>query len=109
MTEGYKVFYLIIAGIAGMAICNSDRKLNGLVEDVKEMKQSVADFREMTPSQFTLDSKFNDIMLKLPELKQTNVIGDTIPEQFYEIGGQRAYISIDGKAVSEYVPVILEK
>ncbi|MFA5084718.1 MAG: hypothetical protein WC475_05090 [Candidatus Paceibacterota bacterium] len=36
------------------------------------------------------------------QVRVENVIGDSAPEKFYEINGQRFYIEIDGKPV-EYI------
>lgn len=37
-----------------------------------------------------------------PQVQTANVIEGSAPEKFYEIGGQRAYLEIDGKPVAEY-------
>ena len=36
------------------------------------------------------------------ELKTENVVGNEIPEKFYEINGKKVYLEIDGKLVEEY-------
>ena len=36
------------------------------------------------------------------ELRTENLIGNSEPETFYEINGQRAYVEIDGKRVEDY-------
>ena len=37
------------------------------------------------------------------QIQQRNVLGGDEPEVFYELNGQRYFLSIDGKPVSEYV------
>ena len=41
---------------------------------------------------------------KPPELREENVLGGPEVESFYELGGERAYITIDGRPVSFYHP-----
>ena len=36
------------------------------------------------------------------ELKTENVIGNDLPEKFYEINGKKVYLEIDGKPVEKY-------
>ncbi len=52
-----------------------------------------------------MDAKLDDIRKNQQryELKveRENVLGGTAPEEFYEIDGKRAYISIDGKSLAE--------
>ncbi len=38
-----------------------------------------------------------------PRLKHENSIGGPEPDEFYDVDGKRAYVSIDGKPVSDYV------
>ena len=39
-------------------------------------------------------------------LQERNVIGDSRPEKFIEINGQRYYVQIDGKPVENYFPKV---
>ena len=38
-----------------------------------------------------------------PKITTENVVGEKEPEKFYDIGGKKFYLEIDGKPVSEYV------
>ena len=36
-------------------------------------------------------------------LQERNVVGGEKPEKFYEIGGKRVYLEIDGQSVEQYL------
>lgn len=58
-----------------------------------------------------VNQRLGEISNKLGELKpgieyklqERNVIGRDEPETFYEIGGQRVYLTVDGKPVEDLV------
>lgn len=46
-----------------------------------------------------LEKKLDELK---PIVKEEQVIGNQIPEKFYEIDGKKVYLEIDGKPVEEY-------
>jgi len=44
-----------------------------------------------------------------PQLHTENVLGGPELESFYVIGGQKLYVTVDGKAVGDYFPLQAEK
>ena len=50
-----------------------------------------------------LENKVDSIESKLT-LHYENVIGGPEKDKFYEIGGLRSYIEIDGKPIEKYIP-----
>lgn len=53
----------------------------------------------------TIEQKVDELHTRTTayELKTQNVLGNETPETFYEIDGRKAYLTIDGKNVEEYV------
>jgi hypothetical protein len=61
---------------------------------------------------FTGDDKSKEILNKvntleqkvsvLTDVKKQNVLGGKVPEKFYVINGDTAYVEIDGKSTGEY-------
>ena len=53
----------------------------------------------------SLDNKVNSIERKLEQynLKEENVLGGMQPETFFEIDGQRYFLTVDGKPLEQYL------
>ena len=64
----------IVIGLAGVGM-----KLTGVSKRLEELK----------PTQ-------------MYEIQTEDVMGNEIPERFYEINGEKAYVQIDGNPVREY-------
>lgn len=80
MAEYWEVLIAVIAGtfVTGTCMDNSheiNRNIKGLEREVQEMK---------------------------PKIQEKQVIGNSTPEKFYFIDGQRAYLAIDGKPIEQY-------
>lgn len=46
-----------------------------------------------------LEEKIEEIK---PKIQEAQVLGNETPERFYEIDGQRVYLTIDGKPIEQY-------
>ena len=50
------------------------------------------------------DANINRLERELkPKIQEEQVIGKSTPEKFYFIDGQRAYLTIDGKPIEQYM------
>ncbi|MEK6813081.1 MAG: hypothetical protein AABX86_03130 [Nanoarchaeota archaeon] len=92
---------LVLSFIGGIAATTCVR-----TGDIKERLNEI-DQKQIRYIQHQLDEL--DKKTKQETVTSSNVFGDEKPETFYEVNGQRAYLTIDGKPVEEYIRDIRER
>ena len=89
MSEG------IVIPVGVFLLVAASLSYNGCVMQ-KRITRPIA--REISRIEQTLNHSLNPEI----QVKRENIFGNNSPEEFYEIGGRRAYLTIDGKSIEEY-------
>jgi hypothetical protein len=91
-----------MVGLILLGTCNANDRMLKTASQQKDIAQTVQDIHE---SQKALSNKIAAIerdQLVSPALQKRNVTAGSEDDTFYELDGQRAYITVDGKPIEQY-------